>query len=82
MDIGLLVFDEAHHAVKNNPYNRIMQDFYMKLDKRTRYTSSMDRVRPMVLGLTASPMYGGDPDAAFAYVNARIHTGAGCNCSE
>lgn len=50
-----------------------MQDFYMKLDKRTRHTGSLDRVRPTILGLTASPMYGGDPDAAFEYVYTRMH---------
>ena len=73
MDVGLLVFDEAHHAVKQNPFNRIMQEFYMKLDKRTRNTGSTERVRPMILGLTASPMYGGDPDVAFEYVHCSIH---------
>ncbi|EPS97555.1 hypothetical protein FOMPIDRAFT_1166449 [Fomitopsis schrenkii] len=64
-DIGLLVFDEAHHAIAKHPYNMIMQQFYFSLDKRTRDSGSNDCVRPMVLGLTASPIYGGNPDAAF-----------------
>ena len=62
-DISLLVFDEAHHAVNNHPYNRIMTDFYVKLPCRNQQSSqnSLDsEVRPMVLGLTASPIYGGN----------------------
>ena len=27
-EIALLIFDEAHHAVKRHPYNLIMQEFY------------------------------------------------------
>ncbi|KZT67223.1 P-loop containing nucleoside triphosphate hydrolase protein [Daedalea quercina L-15889] len=65
MDVGLLVFDEAHHAIAKHPYNMIMQQFYFSLNKRTRDAGSYDRVRPMVLGLTASPIYGGNPDVAF-----------------
>ncbi|KAH9936593.1 P-loop containing nucleoside triphosphate hydrolase protein [Fomitopsis serialis] len=65
MDIGLLVYDEAHHAIAKHPYNMIMQQFYFNLNKRTRNSGSYDRARPMVLGLTASPIYGGNPDAAF-----------------
>ena len=68
-DIGLLVFDEAHHAIAKHPYNMIMQQFYFSLDKRTRDSSSEDCVRPMVLGLTASPVYGGNLDAAFEYAD-------------
>jgi endoribonuclease Dicer len=68
-DIGLLIFDEAHHAVDNYPYNRIMQDFYFMLPPRMRNslngTASGGLVRPMILGLTASPIYGGDVDRAF-----------------
>ncbi|KAH9841788.1 P-loop containing nucleoside triphosphate hydrolase protein [Rhodofomes roseus] len=65
MDIGLLVFDEAHHAISKHPYNMIMQQFYFPLDKRTRTAGSHERVRPMVIGLTASPIYGGNTEAAF-----------------
>ncbi|EPS97507.1 hypothetical protein FOMPIDRAFT_1031930 [Fomitopsis schrenkii] len=64
-DISLLVFDEAHHATAKHPYNMIMQQFYFTLDKRTRDSGPYDCVRPMILGLTASPVYGGNPDAAF-----------------
>ncbi|KAI0324399.1 P-loop containing nucleoside triphosphate hydrolase protein [Cubamyces sp. BRFM 1775] len=64
-DIGLLVFDEAHHATGKHPYNMIMKNFYSALPPRTNLTSSNDRVRPMVLGLTASPIYGGNVDVAF-----------------
>ncbi|KAF7428704.1 Dicer-like protein 2 [Pleurotus ostreatus] len=27
-DISLIVFDEAHHAVREEPYNQIMREFY------------------------------------------------------
>ena len=60
--ISLLVFDEAHHAVDNHPYNRIMVEFYFDLPSRE--TQSLE-VRPMVLGLTASPIYGGNVQKAF-----------------
>ncbi|KAI8994244.1 P-loop containing nucleoside triphosphate hydrolase protein [Trametes punicea] len=64
-DVGLLVFDEAHHATGKHPYNMIMKNFYFTLPLRTSITDPQDRVRPMVLGLTASPIYGGNVDAAF-----------------
>lgn len=63
-DISLLVFDEAHHAVDNHPYNRIMVEFYFDLPRRDHSQSPME-VRPMVLGLTASPIYGGNVVKAF-----------------
>jgi endoribonuclease Dicer len=63
-DISLLVFDEAHHAVDNHPYNRIMQEFYFELPPRTP-NSIIDVARPAVLGLTASPIYGGNVERAF-----------------
>ncbi|KZV94867.1 P-loop containing nucleoside triphosphate hydrolase protein [Exidia glandulosa HHB12029] len=46
-DIGLLIFDEAHHALRGHPYNRIMREFYDPLPAGER---------PHILGLTASPM--------------------------
>ena len=64
-DISLLVFDEAHHAVDNHPYNRIMMDFYFKLPHRDQHLQNHLEVRPMVLGLTASPIYGGNVLKAF-----------------
>ena len=62
-----MVFDEAHHAVDNHPYNRIMMEFYFDLPPRTDKTSP-DEVRPMILGLTASPIYGGNVVKAFESV--------------
>ncbi|EIW59400.1 P-loop containing nucleoside triphosphate hydrolase protein [Trametes versicolor FP-101664 SS1] len=64
-DIGLMVFDEAHHATGKHPYSMIMKNFYMNLPSRTNLTGPTDRVRPAVLGLTASPIYGGNVDVAF-----------------
>ena len=69
-DINLLVFDEAHHAADKHPYNLIMQEFYRPLPERPaskeRLTvPSTAEVRPMVLGLTASPIFGGDVEKAF-----------------
>ncbi|WIA14738.1 hypothetical protein OEZ85_003224 [Tetradesmus obliquus] len=43
--IGLLVFDEAHHCSKDHPYAQIVEDFY--------HTAAPQQ-RPQVLGLTAS----------------------------
>ena len=63
--ISLLVFDEAHHAVDNHPYNRIMMEFYFDLPRRDGHSQDLLEVRPMVLGLTASPIYGGNVLKAF-----------------
>lgn len=62
-DIGLMVFDEAHHATDNHPYNSIMKEFYFDLPSRQYAAGNM--FRPMVLGLTASPIYGGHVESAF-----------------
>ena len=64
-DISLMVFDEAHHAVDNHPYNRIMMEFYFFLPSRDHHFEDSLEVRPMVLGLTASPIYGGNVLKAF-----------------
>ncbi|KAJ6494868.1 hypothetical protein C8R47DRAFT_1043561 [Mycena vitilis] len=66
-DIGLLIFDEAHHCVENHPYNKIMTDFYYDLDGFKR-----ERVRPMILGLTASPIYGGNVISAFRTIEKNL----------
>ncbi|CAK5269354.1 unnamed protein product [Mycena citricolor] len=50
-DISLLVFDEAHHAVSQHPYNQIMGTFY---------ANCLEATKPTVMGLTASPIYGGN----------------------
>ncbi|EGO19166.1 hypothetical protein SERLADRAFT_443209 [Serpula lacrymans var. lacrymans S7.9] len=80
-DIGLLIFDEAHHATDNHPYNCIMKEFYFKLPVRQ---SDLDDAisrgvqrkfrneRPMVLGLTASPIFGGDPQHAFRVLESNL----------
>lgn len=62
-DISLLVFDEAHHAVDNHPYNCIMKEFYYSLP--SRIPGFQGSCRPAILGLTASPIYGGHVDSAF-----------------
>ena len=48
--IGLLVFDEAHHCVGNDPTNKIMQNFY-----HTAVRAGKGDL-PHILGLTASPV--------------------------
>ncbi|KAG7092207.1 hypothetical protein E1B28_008574 [Marasmius oreades] len=73
-DISLLVFDEAHHAVEGDPYNRIMQEFYRPLPPRTR-TAGVPfpaLVRPMIMGLTASPIYGGNVDRSFNVIEQNL----------
>lgn len=67
-DIGLLVFDEAHHAIGKHPYNMIMKNHYFELPQRSAVDVSTYRVRPMVLGLTASPTYGANVEIAFRCV--------------
>ncbi|KAG2047355.1 hypothetical protein BDR06DRAFT_95351 [Suillus hirtellus] len=77
LDIGLLIFDEAHHADRNHPMSCIMRDFYFSLPPRlpaahgSSVTIEQDE-RPMVLGLTASPMFGGNPTAAFRKLEANL----------
>ena len=48
--IALLVFDEAHHCVRDHPANKIIQNFY--------HTKKQERhgELPDILGLTASPV--------------------------
>jgi endoribonuclease Dicer len=66
-DVSLMVFDEAHHAVDNHPYNRIMLEFYFHIPPRGTEPQG-PFIRPHVLGLTASPIYGGNVDKAFRCV--------------
>ncbi|KAH9933177.1 P-loop containing nucleoside triphosphate hydrolase protein [Epithele typhae] len=65
LDIGLIVFDEAHHAIGKHPYNMIMKNHYHDLPRRGTIQDPNSLVRPMVLGLTASPTYGSNVEAAF-----------------
>lgn len=44
--IGLLVFDEAHHCSADHPYAQIMEDLYQTADIGSR---------SQIVGLTASP---------------------------
>ncbi|KAF9474151.1 P-loop containing nucleoside triphosphate hydrolase protein [Pholiota conissans] len=69
-DVSLLIFDEAHHAVDKHPYNRIMVEFYRPLPPRTAPRGGL--VRPMVLGLTASPIYGGYVEKAFKTIEHNL----------
>jgi len=64
-DISLLIFDEAHHAVDKNPYNQIMREFYFRIPLDQNGSSSAEYVRPDILGLTASPVFGGNVGIAF-----------------
>lgn len=65
-DIGLLVFDEAHHAADKHPYNLILREFYDKCPRRPPETNDFAApMKPFVLGLTASPIFGGDVTRAF-----------------
>ncbi|TFY79805.1 hypothetical protein EWM64_g4204 [Hericium alpestre] len=74
--INLLIFDEAHHAADNHPYNRIMQEFYFGLPRRTSPPidpANLEAVvRPMVLGLTASPVFGGNIEKAFMKIESNL----------
>jgi endoribonuclease Dicer len=63
-DISLLIFDEVHHAGKNHPYNAIMKEFYFQLPPRGSVQATPYCVRPMILGLTASPIFGGQVQKA------------------
>ncbi|KAL0046074.1 hypothetical protein WJX82_001682 [Trebouxia sp. C0006] len=47
-DLNLLVCDECHRAIKKDPYNCIMQEFY--------HDRSTEGVRPHIFGMTASPV--------------------------
>jgi endoribonuclease Dicer len=70
-DIGLLVFDEAHHASKNHSYNLLMREFYDPLPPHV--PGDVDKtMRPMVLGLTASPIFGGNAEREFRQVKQTL----------
>ncbi|KAL0955016.1 hypothetical protein HGRIS_003937 [Hohenbuehelia grisea] len=72
-DIGLIVFDEAHHAVDNHPYRRIMEEFYFGLPVREpEIDVHAAEVRPMILGLTASPIFGGNVLEAFRTLESNL----------
>ncbi|KAI5895582.1 P-loop containing nucleoside triphosphate hydrolase protein [Schizophyllum commune H4-8] len=78
-DISLLVFDEAHHAVDNHPYNRVMLEFYRPLatvpvnvESQIAPGKVVPLCRPAVLGLTASPIFGGNTEKAFRTIESNL----------
>ncbi|KAK0193260.1 hypothetical protein F5146DRAFT_925200 [Armillaria mellea] len=71
-DIGLIIFDEAHHTLDKAPYNMIMKDFYFELQPRDTPNLDPRYARPMILGLTASPIYGGDIAKAFEKIEGNL----------
>ena len=56
--------ENKSESVAKHPYNMIMQGFYHRLPQREAAYSD-DLRRPAILGLTASPIYGGHVDKAF-----------------
>ena len=71
-DVGLLVFDEAHHAAGKHAYNRLMREFYDALPPRV--PGDVDKtMRPVILGLTASPIFGGNAEKAFRQVKPTLY---------
>jgi endoribonuclease Dicer len=57
--IALLIFDEAHHATKNHPFNSIMREFYLpalqgNVDLPGHHGARM--AVPRIFGMTASPV--------------------------
>ena len=78
-DIGLLVFDEAHHAAGKHSYNRLMREFYDALPRRV--PGDLDKtMRPMILGLTASPIFGGNAKRASRQVQQTLLFVIGGSC--
>ena len=56
-DICLIIFDECHHTIKDHPYNKIMQEFYLKkLEKNKKQKENQIVALPRILGLSASPI--------------------------
>ncbi|KAM6500954.1 type III restriction enzyme [Amanita muscaria] len=45
--VGLMVFDECHHARKNHPYNGILREYFQ----------IQPSMRPKIFGMTASPIW-------------------------
>ncbi|KAF4598646.1 Dicer-like protein 2 [Pleurotus pulmonarius] len=73
-DISLIVFDEAHHAVREEPYNQIMREFYFRLPSRVSGSGNDQSAvaRPAIMGMTASPVYGGNVERAFRSLEANL----------
>ncbi|KAJ7724192.1 hypothetical protein DFH07DRAFT_1067086, partial [Mycena maculata] len=61
--VALMVFDEAHHANKNHPYNGIMREYY----------EVSPTLRPKIFGMTASPIWNvKDPEGSLATLEANL----------
>lgn len=71
-DIGFLVFDEAHHAADRHSYNLVMREFYAGLPPRAAAGHANADVRPMILGLTASPIFGGDAEMSLRQIERNL----------
>lgn len=56
--VALLVFDEAHHCMRNHDTNRIMQEFY-----HGGHPADAAETLPHILGLSASPITNAKPGA-------------------
>ncbi|KAF8491147.1 P-loop containing nucleoside triphosphate hydrolase protein [Russula emetica] len=70
-NVGLLVFDEAHHAADKHSYNLLMREFYDALPRRVPGDINKT-MRPMILGLTASPIFGGNAERAFRQLELNL----------
>lgn len=63
--VNLLIFDEAHHARKDDPYALIM---------RHHYHTCEENLRPKVFGMTASPVEGrGDIAASISNLESILN---------
>jgi endoribonuclease Dicer len=57
--IALLIFDEAHHATKDHPFNTIMREFYFPILQANSVCTGASRLRmslPRIFGMSASPV--------------------------
>lgn len=52
--LSLMVFDECHHARKGHPYARLMECYFEYREKQGKL--------PQIIGMTASPGAGDNPD--------------------
>ncbi|XP_076807384.1 uncharacterized protein LOC143450638 isoform X2 [Clavelina lepadiformis] len=57
-DISLLIFDECHHAVRNDPYGMIMNCYLDMMKENASRTTHSGKRLPQILGMTASPGMG------------------------
>lgn len=55
-EVGMLMFDEIHHAISDHPYNAIMRRSYFHLSYRSPHDHPDTPVRPATSSLTAQSM--------------------------